>query len=397
MNSEPSHPSSAREKLLFTPGPLTTSTRVKQAMLRDAGSWHCEFNERIQWIRDQLLAIAELSRSEGWEAVLLPGSGTHGIESVFATCVPPHGKVCVVTNGAYGERMIRMLQHLQIAYTVLRSPENELPDLTLLDALLTADPAITHVAAVHCETTSGILNPIEEIGDISRRHGCLLLADAMSSFGAIPIAVAGAGIDFLVSSANKCLAGVPGFCFVLARREILLANENNARSLSLNLADQLRGFEANGQFRFTPPTHSLLAFEQALREFISEGGLTARNRRYQSNHTALLAGMRKLGFKVYLAPELQSCIITAFHCPADSSFDFAGFYRSLSEKGFIIYPGKLTHVETFRIANIGHLFESDVFALVNAIAAVKQEMGFDASPVPADADPFANFQTVPLL
>lgn len=385
------------DPLLFTPGPLTTSPAVKAAMLHDAGSWHFAFNERVSWIREQLLSIAGLSRADGWEAVLLQGSGTTGVEAVFATCVPPNGKVCVVTNGAYGDRMLRMLELLRIPHVALRSPENEVPDLTALEALLAADPAITHLAAVHCETTTGILNPIAEIGKLSRRYCCLFLVDAMSSFGALPIDCEEAGVDFLVSSANKCLQGVPGFCFVLGRREALLANEAHARSLSLNLADQLRGFDKNGQFRFTPPTHTLLAFEQALKEFSAEGGVPARHQRYQANHAALVAGMQQLGFQVFLPPEIQSCIITAFLCPADPRFKFAEFYRRLSEKGFLIYPGKLTHAETFRIANIGHLFEADLRALVKAVAEVRHAMGFETREIPGTSDALVNFQTVPLF
>lgn len=364
------------DKLLFTPGPLTTSVTVKKAMLHDAGSWHFEFNERVAWMRAQLLSIAGLSQAEGWEAVLLQGSGTNGVEAVFATCVPPGGKVCVVANGAYGERMIRMLQHLLIDFVVLRSSENELPDLTELERMLKSDPAITHVAAVHCETTTGILNPITEIGKISRNHACMFVVDAMSSFGAIPINFAEAGIDFLVSSPNKCLEGVPGFCFVLGQREALLANEEHARSLSLNLADQLRGFERNGQFRFTPPTHTLLAFEEALREFYLEGGVAARGRRYLGNHKLLVEGMGRLGFSPYLPPEIQSCIITAFFCSASPKFQFPEFYRRLSDKGFVIYPGKLGRADTFRIASIGRLFEQDVRGLLNAVAEVQADMGF---------------------
>ncbi|MEI9962696.1 MAG: 2-aminoethylphosphonate--pyruvate transaminase, partial [Limisphaerales bacterium] len=242
------------DPLLFTPGPLTTSASVKQAMLHDAGSWHSEFNQRVRSLREQLLALANVSPADGWEVVLLQGSGTYGVESVFATCVPPAGKVCVLANGAYGERMVLMLEHLKIAHTVLRCPENEQPDPALLNQTLSDDSGITHVAAVHCETTTGILNPIADIGRIVRDHGCLFVVDAMSSFGAITIPIEAVGIDFLISSANKCLEGVPGFCFVLARREVLLANEKHARSLSLNLADQLRGFDKNGQFRYTPPT-----------------------------------------------------------------------------------------------------------------------------------------------
>jgi len=384
------------DKLLFTPGPLTTSPTVKAAMLRDVGSWHFEFNERVRWIRSQLLAIAEVSQADGWEAVLLQGSGTYGVEAVFATCVPPDGRICVLVNGAYGERMLRMLEHLKIPFVALRSAEDALPSLNLLEETLAADPAITHIAAVHCETTTGILNPIAEIGRLAREHACLFIVDAMSSFGAVPIDLEADGIDFLISSANKCLEGVPGFCFVIARREPLLANENSARCLSLNLAEQFRSFEKNGQFRFSPPTHTLLAFEQALKECIAEGGVTARGARYRTNHTALIGRMMQLGFKPFLPPEIQSCIITAFHCPADVRFQFADFYRRLSDKGFIIYPGKLTHAETFRIANIGHIFLADICALVHAIAEVKQEMGF----VTGESTPFetcAKWETVPLF
>ena len=377
MNSSSS---SETDKLLFTPGPLTTSITVKQAMLHDAGSWHFDFNARVKWIREQLLAIAELSPVEGWEVVLLQGSGTYGVEAVFATCVPPEGKVCMLVNGAYGERMALMLQHLQIPHTALRSQENELPDLMSLEQTLSSDPVISHVAAVHCETTTGMLNPIEEIGRVVKRHCCQFVVDAMSSFGAIPLDMESAGVDFLVSSANKCLEGVPGFCFVIARRDVLLANEKYARSLSLNLAEQLRSFDRNGQFRYTPPTHVLLAFEQALKELEKEGGVPARERRYRHNHFVLVEGMKRLGFQPFLPPSVQSCIITAFHCPTDPQFEFGGFYQRLSEKGFIIYPGKISRANTFRIANIGHLFEADIRGLLAAVGGAVEEMGIDQTP-----------------
>jgi 2-aminoethylphosphonate-pyruvate transaminase len=368
------------DKLLFTPGPLTTSASVKQAMLHDAGSWHFEFNARVKWIREQLLTVAELSAADGWETVLLQGSGTYGVESVFATCVPPDGKVCVLANGAYGERMVLMLEHLRIPHAVVRSSENELTDLAVLEQTLSADPTITHVAAVHCETTTGILNPLDEIGRVVKRYCCQFVVDAMSSFGAIPLDLDSAGIDFLISSANKCLEGVPGFCFVIARRDALLANEKHVRSLSLNLAEQLRGFDRNGQFRYTPPTHVLLAFEQALKELEREGGVAARGRRYRRNHFVLVEGMKRLGFIPYLPPSVQSCVITAFHCPTDAQFEFAGFYLRLSEKGFVIYPGKISRANTFRIANIGHLFEADIYGLLAAVGEVIEELGIYQTP-----------------
>ena len=372
MTEVPTLPS-ARDKLLFTPGPLTTSLSVKQAMLHDAGSWHGEFNALVASIRERLLALAGLTRAAGWEVVLLQGSGTFGVESVFQTCVPPHGKVAVLTNGAYGERMVQMLAQARIDHVVTHTTEDAPLLPVAVEACLADEPTITHVAVVHCETTTGILNPIEAIGRVVKRHDKVFIVDAMSSFGALPIDFTAGGIDFLVSSANKCIEGVPGFSFVFARRELLLASERWARSLSLNLLDQLKGFERNGQFRYTPPTHALLAFDQALRELEAEGGVPARGERYRQNHETLLRGMKRLGFRPLLQPSVQSHIITAFHYPV-AGFDFATFYRKLSERGFLIYPGKLTQVDTFRIGTIGRLFPPDLEQLVLAIERVMQEM-----------------------
>jgi 2-aminoethylphosphonate-pyruvate transaminase len=365
----------ARDKLLFTPGPLTTSLAVKTTMLHDAGSWHFEFNAKVQWVRDQSLRVAGLSREDGWDAILLQGSGTFGIEAVFATCVPSNGKVCVLANGAYGERMALMLQRLRIDHVILRTVENTPIDPAELDRTLAADRSITHVAAVHCETTTGILNPVTEAGRVAKRHGRVYIVDAMSSFGGIPIDIAAVGVDFLIASPNKCLESVPGFSFVICRRDALLACEGYARSLSLDLLDQLRGFERNGQFRFTPPTHSILACEQALRELEQEGGVAGRAARYEENHTTLVNGMKQLGFRPYLDPAVQSHVITAFYCPESDKFDFGAFYRRLSEKGFIIYPGKISQANTFRIGCIGRIFPSDIAALLAAIRTVLGEMG----------------------
>ena len=374
MDTNPSLPAS-RDKLLFTPGPLTTSLSVKQAMLHDAGSWHAEFNTLVTAVRDRLLALAGLARESGWEAVLLQGSGTFGVEAVFQSCVPREGKVAVLANGAYGERIVQMLHHARIEHTVLRTPEDTPADPAALEELLARDAAVTHVAVVHCETTTGILNPIESLGQVAKRHGSIFIVDAMSSFGALPIDFHACGIHFLISSANKCIEGVPGFSFVLCRREVLAACEGVARSLSLDLLGQLKGFEKNSQFRYTPPTHALLAFDQALNELDHEGGITARGERYRRNHQALLGGMAELGFQPYLDPARQSPIITAFAYPADPRFSFETLYRKLSEGGFIIYPGKLTKVNTFRIGTIGRLFPADLAQLVYALGAAMREMG----------------------
>jgi len=373
METKPQLPA-AKDSTLFTPGPLTTSLSVKQAMLHDAGSWHFEFNALVKRLREQILTLAGVSREGGFEAILMQGSGTFGVESVLASVIPPQGKLLVLANGAYGERMLQMASCLKIATTVLRVPESETPKLAELRAALAADSAITHVAAVHCETTTGILNPIAEIGNITKSQGRTFIVDAMSSFGAIPINFAAAGIDFLISSANKCLEGVPGFSFVIGRRDLLLASEGWARSLSLDLLGQWKGFEKNGQFRYTPPTHSILAFEQALRELELEGGIVARGARYAANHRALVEGMERLGFRIYLPPSLQSCIITSFLFPDDPKFSFSEFYRRLSDKGFIIYPGKISQADTFRICTIGRIFEADIRALLGAIRETIDEM-----------------------
>jgi 2-aminoethylphosphonate-pyruvate transaminase len=378
-----------RDSLLFTPGPLTTSLSVKQAMLHDAGSWHFEFAERVGWIRERLLELAGLPRRDGWECVLLQGSGTFGVEAVFATCVPPRGRVAVLANGAYGERAVQMLVHAGIDHAVLRTPEDQPNDPDALEALLAGDPAITHVFAVHCETTSGILNPIARLGRVTRDRGRKFIVDAMSSFGGLPVDFAAAGADYLISSANKCIEGVPGFSFVLCRRADLVACEGWARSLSLDLLAQLRGFEKNGQFRYTPPTHALLAFNQALLELEEEGGVSARGERYRRNHETLLEGMRALGLRPYLDAQWQSHLITAFRYPAFPGFEFATFYRKLSERGFIIYPGKLTQVDTFRIGTIGRLFPADLEQLVRAIEQILIEMGWRRDPAACDPAPAA--------
>lgn len=387
MNSNPNElpalPAS-RDKLLFTPGPLTTSLEVKREMLRDAGSWHFEFNAVVSRIRAQLLQLAGLDHRPGqYETVLLQGSGTFGVEAVFATCVPPQGKVCVVSNGAYGERMLQMLQCLRIPHVALRASEDMPPDPRALDQLLSDDKTITHVATVHCETTTGILNPIVELGGCVRRHQRSYIIDAMSSFGAVPIDFQAAGIDYLISSANKCVEGVPGFSFVIARGAALRSCEGFARSLSLDLLAQLKGFEKNGQFRYTPPTHSILAFDQALRELKLEGGPEARGARYARNQSVLVEGMKKMGFQPYLNPKYQSFIITSFHYPEHSKFKFDPFYRALSDRGFIIYPGKISLADTFRIGSIGRIFESDIRSLLGAIEEVLVAMGIQlplASP-----------------
>jgi 2-aminoethylphosphonate-pyruvate transaminase len=369
------HPASARDKLLFTPGPLTTSSTVKRAMLHDAGSRDPGFIQLVRDIRGQLLHLGGASPEAGYEAVLMQGSGTFGVESVISSVLPRDGKLLAIVNGAYGERIVAMAARHGIPARVVRQAEDQLPSVAAIEAALQDDVQITHVAVVHCETTTGILNPIAAIGQVVKRHHREFIVDAMSSFGAIPLNLAEAHIDYLISSANKCIEGVPGFAFVLARREALLAIEGRARTLSLDLLAQWKGLELDGQFRFTPPTHALLAFAQALKELAEEGGVAGRGARYRANHAALLQGMNALGFRPYLAAAVQSFIITTFHYPPNPKFVFDQFYQRLFLKDFVIYPGKLTRLDCFRIGNIGRLNLEDIHALLTAIAAVLEDMG----------------------
>ena len=364
-------------KLLFTPGPLTTSTTVKAAMLHDAGSRDREFLQTVREIRARLLAIggvAPSNNTSGYECVLMQGSGTFAIESVISSAIPQDGKLLVLVNGAYGRRIAQMARIHGIETETLEGPENRriLPDAVA--KRLAASRGITHVAVIHCETTTGIVNPIAEIGAEIEGAGTVYIVDAMSSFGAIPVNLSAARIDFLISSANKCIEGVPGFGFILARRDRIREVTGRARTLSLDLHAQWAGFESDGQFRFTPPTHALLAFHQALLELEAEGGVAGRSARYQANHTVLLRGMAELGFEAYLAPEDQSHIITTFRYPRHPQFRFEEFYGLLSELGFIIYPGKLTTEPCFRIGTIGRLSPPDIEALLGAMRRVLERL-----------------------
>jgi 2-aminoethylphosphonate-pyruvate transaminase len=353
---------------------LSTSESVKQAMARDLGSRDREFIEQVRKIRLRLLQIGGAGDG-AYEAVLMQGSGTFAVESVLSSVVPRGGKLLVAINGAYGRRMAQMGKILGIETESVVFPEALPVDVQQIENALSHDPGITHVGTIHCETTTGILNPVEAVGRLVRRLGRIFVVDAMSSFGGMPVPVGDWGIDFLISSANKCIQGVPGFGFVLARRERLIESEGRARSLSLDLVSQWRGLEADGQFRFTPPTHALLAFWQALEELQAEGGVTGRASRFAANKRVLDEGMSQLGFEAYLAPEHQSCIISSFRYPKHANFIFQEFYERLSDKGFVIYPGKVSDADCFRIGTIGHIFPEDMQALLAAMRQTLVEMG----------------------
>jgi 2-aminoethylphosphonate-pyruvate transaminase len=342
-------------------------------MLRDLGSLDQDFLASVRTIRRRLLALGPYSEAE-YECVLMQGSGTFVVESVISSVIPRGGRLLVLVNGAYGRRIAQTARVHGILLDVLELAENRKFTPELVSEYLVSATGFTHVAVVHCETTSGVLNQVEEIGHIVHDAGAIYIVDAMSSFGAVPIDMPGSHIDFLISSANKCIEGVPGFGFVLANRRALEAAKGQARTLSLDLYDQWASMESQGHFRFTPPIHTMLAFEQALNELDEEGGVHARGERYRKNHTALCRGMKAMGFEIYLAEENQSFIITSFRYPPDPAFQFADFYRRLWEAGFAIYPGKLSHESCFRIGTIGRIMVADIEALLDAIRRVLFDM-----------------------
>ena len=359
-------PVSDNPYLLLTPGPLSTTPTVKQAMMRDFCTWDDDYNRIVQGIRRQLTDMAGGSRD--FTTVLMQGSGTFAVEAAVTTAVPGDGKLLVLTNGAYGRRIAQIAARQSIATVLLDSGELAPPDPEKVDRILAGDLSITHVAVVHVETTTGMENPVRDIGRRVKAHGRVFLVDAMSSFGGIPMDMADMGADFLVSSANKCIQGVPGFGFVIARTRELSRCRGRSRSLSLDLFDQWTTMEEQGgKWRFTSPTHTVRAFAQALRELPVEGGPEKRHQRYLDNHKTLVEGMEALGFDPPLAPEHRSPIITAFRDPKSSAYDFKRFYSLLKEKGFVIYPGKVTEQPTFRIGTIGDVRPGHILALLEAV------------------------------
>ena len=354
--------------LLLTPGPLSTTKSVKAAMLRDWCTWDDDYNTIVQQIRHTLTTLA--TSHPGYTTVLMQGSGTFCVEACLTTAIPRDGKLLVLANGTYGRRIARIAYCQGIHHQILDSGDTSPPDMELLWSTLEKDTSITHVAVVHCETTTGMLNPVKEIGDLVARFNRVYVVDAMSSFGGIPMDMADIQADYLISSANKCIQGVPGFGFVIARQSVLARTEANARSLSLDLFDQWRTMESgNGKWRFTSPTHVVRAFTTALAELESEGGIAKRWLRYTANNQGVIQGMTQLGFTPLLPSSYQSPIITSFFSPDHPDYQFKEFYTRLKQRGFVIYPGKVTHQDTFRIGNIGEVYLEDISHLINAVKA----------------------------
>ncbi len=357
-----------RPYLLLTPGPLTSSDHVKRAMLSDWCTWDDDYNVNIvQKIRRELLNLACVSEAN-YTSVLLQGSGSYSVEAAITCCVKPTEKVLIFANGAYGKRIEQIADMAAMNYTAIILEETEIVTPEMVQNALNNDSDITHVAVVHCETTTGILNPLAEIASVVKGAGKIFIVDAMSSFGGIPINMAQLNIDVLISSANKCIQGVPGFGFVILTKEMIAHCKGNSRSLSLDLFDQWEEMEKGngGKWRFTSPTHVVRAFAEALSELTDEGGIEARYKRYQENQRVLVEGMKEAGFETLLPRHEQSPIITSFLYPNDQ-FVFKAFYEELKSRGFVLYPGKISKCDTFRIGNIGDVYPSDMKRLVETI------------------------------
>lgn len=353
--------------LLLTPGPLTTSEGVRKAMLKDWCTWDDDYNNIIEDIRQELVKLST-TNTEKYSAVLMQGSGTFTVESIIGTTIPKDGKLLLIANGAYGYRIKEIADVLEVNNVMIDSGDLSPPNLQEIGEILQNDTDITHVAMVHVETTTGRLNPLEEVSKIIKKHNKIFILDAMSSFGGVEMDIYDLGIDYLVSSANKCIEGVPGFGFAIVNTEEFKKCSNNARSLSLDLYAQWKSMEDNnGKWRYTSPTHTVRAFYQALKELQDEGGISVRAKRYRDNQTTLVSGMRELGFETLLTDAEQSPIITSFLFPDSDKFTFNEFYHKLKSKGFVIYPGKVTDLDTFRIGNIGAVTPEKIKSLLVAI------------------------------
>ncbi len=383
-SNEKIEPPRLGEPYLLTPGPLTTSYAVKEAMLKDWGSWDDDFRAMTREVRSSLLALLG-EGADDYDCVPMQGSGSFSVEAMLASFIPANGKALVLANGAYGQRSAQTLEYLGRDHVVLDKGDYLPPRGEEVARILAEDPDITHVVAIHCETSSGILNPVEEISEVTYAAGRKLLIDSMSAFGAVELKPSEIRYEAMVSSANKCIEGVPGFGFIVARKSELEAAKGNSHSLSLDVHAQWAHMNKTGQWRFTPPTHVVAAFIEALRAHAAEGGVPGRGGRYTRNRDVMVAGMRELGFETLLDNRWLSPIIVTFFCPADENFVFDQFYNLMKSKGFIIYPGKLTVVDSFRVGCIGQMDEHVMRMVVTAAMESLEEMGVTNAAPPLRA------------
>lgn len=358
-----------KQKILFTPGPLNTSEGTKGAMQIDLGTRDREFADVVMDVQKRILTLGHASAST-YACVLLQGSGTYGVESVLLSAVGKQDKLLILANGSYGQRMGQIAEKANLSY--------ELHDFSMIEDLkkeaiepLIADTSFTHVAFIHDETTAGVLNDITMICQLCHQYKKSIIVDAMSSFGGIPIHMDELQMDYLITSSNKCMHGVPGIAVIIAKHTALETCKGKCPSLSLDLYEQYKTMNGTGSFRFTSPTHVILALHQAIQELVAFGGVVARYERYKALNTRIRKFMRELGFETLVDEAIQAPVITTFLVPAN--FDFQDFYDVMKKEDLLLYSGKLPQYDAFRIGNIGEIRDEDIDKLEYHIRNYREE------------------------
>jgi 2-aminoethylphosphonate-pyruvate transaminase len=354
-----------QRKILLNPGPVTTADAIKAALLvPDICPREQDFGAVIAAVRRKLLMVADADPNSH-SAVLIGGPGTAAMESAIGSLVPANGRLMIIDNGAYGQRAAEIAAALAIPFDVWHLPWTERPPLDQLRARLDRSGPFTHLFWVHHETTTGLLNPLRSICRLCAERGIVSIVDAMSSLGGLPLSLRNDGIDFVISSANKCLEGMPGISFVIGPTALIADSVSIGRTYALNLWRHWSAQEKTAQFPFTPPVQVLYVLDQALDHALIET-IAARAARYHACYRVMLDGMISLGFEPLLPRELHSGLLTAFRLPSWTGFSFIDFHDFLYARGITLYPGKLPGVETFRVANIGALSADDLQTFVDA-------------------------------
>lgn len=366
-------PRDAANPLLLTPGPVSVSMTTKQVMLRDRASGGAEFVADLQLARRYMVGL--VNGGAAYTAIPLPGSATYANEAVIASLVPAGGKLLIHTNGVYGDRLVEICQHTGVPYAVIRTQPFTPPTAAQFEAAILADAGITHVMVVHCETSTGVMNPLEEIAAVCRAHTKGLFVDAVASFGAVAIDAPRLGLQAITVSSNKCMQGVPGIGWSVVQKTALENARGTCKSLVIDLWDQNQHMDRTNGFRFTPPTQVLAAFAQACREHEAEGGSPVRLARYQANWRRLVGGMRQMGFVTVVPDSAASPIVATFHNPKHPRFSFDALFEGMQRRGFIIFPGRLALADTFRIGCMGAVTEQDMAEAMQAVAETMTEMG----------------------
>ena len=349
-----------KRNVLLNPGPATTTDTVKMAQIvPDICPREKEFADKMASFRKDILGVVHADPKD-YTSVLFCGSGTICIDVCVNSLLPEGKKMLVVDNGAYSSRAAEVCRCYGLPHIDLKSSVYDIPDPKAIEETLEANPDIAVVYCCHHETGTGVLNPIREIGAAAHRHGAIMVADTTSSLGMIPIDVERDNIDFCMASAQKGIMAMTGLSFVIGRTaEVEKSKNYPVRSFYCNLYQQYAGFEKNGEMRFTPPVQTVYAAIQGLKEYYAEGEMPKYERHLRVNR-AIHEGVAKLGLKEAIKPEIQSGLVVSVLYPDDPAWDFGKVHDYCYERGFTIYPGKISSSGTFRLCSLGAIDESDI-------------------------------------